>query len=184
MNAAVKRSHWLALGAAGLGAMFLGARFTTATDDAHVEALPAKAAPPETAASVVPVAIRQDRSSAADPLALGGRARSIPRSDGDAFATVNWKPAPPPAPEPPASAPPAQRAPMAPPLPFAFVGMVENGLGRPTAFLSKGDDLLVVVEADVIDNRQYRVDTISASGLVLTYLPLGMKQTLKAGAKP
>lgn len=68
--------------------------------------------------------------------------------------------------------------PTAPPLPFTFVGMVENGVGKPQAFLAKGDALLVVSAGETIENNTYRVDSFDANQVVITYLPLSMKQTI------
>ena len=73
----------------------------------------------------------------------------------------------------------APPAPVAPPLPFTFVGIVEQGAGKPQAFLSKGDALLIVTAGDQIENNTYRVDSLSPSAVVLTYLPMGQQQTLK-----
>jgi hypothetical protein len=69
-------------------------------------------------------------------------------------------------------------APTLPTLPFSFVGMVEQGTGKPQAFLSKGDALLVVSAGDLIENNSYRVDSLSPTALVLTYLPMGKQQTI------
>jgi hypothetical protein len=96
-----------------------------------------------------------------------------------AFSPLNWTPPPPPPPAPVAPvAPPPPPAPVAPPLPFSFVGMVERGADRPQAYLAKGDVLLVVAVGDVIDNNNYRVDALSPTGVVLTYLPLRKQQTV------
>jgi hypothetical protein len=63
-------------------------------------------------------------------------------------------------------------------MPYTFVGMVERGADRPQAFLSRGDTLLVVGVGDVIENT-YRVDSLSAKAVVLTYLPIGKQQTIQ-----
>ena len=107
--------------------------------------------------------------------------RRVPAPGGNAFEPLNWQPAPPApprqvsAPPPPPQPPPA---PTAPPLPFVFVGMVERGADRPQAYLAKGEALLVVSVGDFIENRTYRVDALAATGVVLTYLPLGKQQTV------
>jgi hypothetical protein len=54
----------------------------------------------------------------------------------------------------------------------------QKGSARPQAFLDKGDTLLVVGAGYVIDNNTYRVDTLTAQQIVLTYLPLNTAQTL------
>ncbi|MFZ2652040.1 MAG: hypothetical protein WA210_18235, partial [Burkholderiaceae bacterium] len=63
-------------------------------------------------------------------------------------------------------------------LPFTFIGMVERGADKPRAYLSKGDALLIVAAGEVIENSTYRVESLSSSGVVLTYLPLGTRQTV------
>lgn len=106
------------------------------------------------------------------------RSHVVPESKGEAFATLSWIPpvvAPPPAPPPP---PPKPAAPVAPPLPFAFFGMLESGASRPQAFLAKGDALLVVAAGDTLENNTYRVDSLGPQQIVLTYLPLNTRQTL------
>jgi hypothetical protein len=71
-------------------------------------------------------------------------------------------------------------APVAPPLPYMYMGkMIENG--RLSIFLTRQDKPYVVHAGDVLDN-QYRVDSISPPIMELTYLPLKQKQTLDIGA--
>ncbi|WP_189941771.1 secretion system X translation initiation factor [Sulfuriferula thiophila] len=91
----------------------------------------------------------------------------------DLFTSKSWYvPPPPPKPAPP---PP----PAAPPLPFTYIGkLVEDG--AITVFLSKQDRNYVIKTGDVIDGT-YRVDTVMASALTLTYLPLNIKQSMPIG---
>ncbi len=71
-----------------------------------------------------------------------------------------------------ASAPPPQ----APPLPFAYMGkLVEDA--TTTVFLARQDRNYVVRAGDTIDGT-YRVERIGDDGLVVTYLPLKIQQTL------
>ena len=73
--------------------------------------------------------------------------------------------------------------PVAPALPFTFVGMVETGTGKPQAFLSKGDALLIVSAGDVLENNTYRVDSLTPTQVVFTYVPMNIQQTINvAGA--
>jgi Tfp pilus assembly protein PilP len=74
--------------------------------------------------------------------------------------------------------PPKPAEPVTPPLPFTFVGMLERGTTKPEAFLAKGDALLVVSVGDLLDNNTYRVDTVTANEVVMTYLPMNIQQTL------
>jgi len=105
------------------------------------------------------------------------RTHVIPLPNGDAFAKLTWLPPPPPvlAPAPQALAP---VVPQAPPLPFTFVGLLEQGATRTQAFLAKGDALLVVAEGDMLDSNTYRVESVSAQQIVVMYLPLSTPQTI------
>lgn len=111
-------------------------------------------------------------------LKLPPRDRAVPESKGQAFTTLSWLPPPPPVrvvlPPP----PPPPVVPVAPPLPFTFVGLMEQGSARPQAFLSKGEALLVVAAGDLLENNTYRVDTLNAQQIVITYLPLNAPQIL------
>lgn len=80
-----------------------------------------------------------------------------------------------------AVAPPPPPPPQAPPLPFAYLGKLAEG-AETKVFLTQGDRNLVVKSGDVIDNT-YRVDEIGETMVVMTYLPLSVKQTLPIGAK-
>jgi hypothetical protein len=104
----------------------------------------------------------------------------------DPFALRDFRPAPPVVKHPiamPAAevAPPPPPPPQAPPLPFSYLGKLAEGEST-TVFLSFGDRNLVVKTGDVIDNN-YRVDEVTDAAVVLTYLPLTVKQTLPIGAK-
>jgi hypothetical protein len=101
------------------------------------------------------------------------------REPGDAvdiFAARSWQPPPPPPPR--AVEPPK---PVAPPLPFVFMGrMIEDD--KPVIFLRRGEEPVVARERDVIE-KDYRVDGIGPSSMVLTYLPLGQQQVLSFGSR-
>lgn len=113
------------------------------------------------------------------PLERPERTHVIPLPNGDAFAKLSWLPPPPvlaPAPQP--LAPLAPVVPQAPPLPFTFVGLLEQGATKTQAFLAKGDALLVVAEGDMLDHNTYRVESVSAQQIVVVYLPLSTPQTI------
>lgn len=100
-----------------------------------------------------------------EPLDAGG---------GDAFATRNWTPPPPP---PPPEPPPP--APVAPPLPFTFIGKsLEEGAWE--VYLARGERTYAVRDKDVVDDS-YRVESIRPPLMTLTYLPLGQVQQLNIG---
>jgi hypothetical protein len=170
----------LTLAGAGLVTFYVAAQWSrTANEPVAGEEIVLPAAPASAPISAQPRA----GASAAGPAAASGPAaaasRAVPSAEGQAFARLSWLPPPPP--PPPAAAPappPAPVAPTPPPLPFSFVGMVENGIGKPQAFLAKGDTLLVVSAGELLENNTYRVDSFNANQVVITYLPLTMKQTI------
>lgn len=92
----------------------------------------------------------------------------------DLFASNSWTPPPPPPPKPLPPAPPPP--PTAPPIPYNFVGLLQDH-AVPKAFLAKGDNLLVVAAGDTLDGT-YRVESVSSSEIVLTYLPLNQRQSI------
>lgn len=92
------------------------------------------------------------------------------------FAASSWLPPPPPVevavvPEVPAPAP------TAPPVPFTYLGELDAKAAKPQVFLSNGDRLLIVSPGEVVDD-QYRVESVSESDVVLTYLPLNQTQSV------
>ena len=100
----------------------------------------------------------------------------------DLFGSASWQPPPKPVVLPP---PPA---PVAPPLPYVFMGKMTQSGNSDIIFLTKGGGeavYTVTAAGDVLDGI-YRVDEIAAEYIALTYLPLKLKQVLSfaAGAGP
>ncbi|MNF50720.1 hypothetical protein D3C84_320220 [compost metagenome] len=122
---------------------------------AKPQAAPAEAAPAE---AVAPVAV---------PAA-------------DLFAAQSWYVAPPP--PPPEAAPIAatKATPKAPPLPFKFIGKLDDRQ-QLQVFLMRGEQVLVVREGDLID-KTYKVQRIDAERMTLVYLPLDIAQSLAVGS--
>jgi hypothetical protein len=111
---------------------------------------------------------------------LPTRSRIDQSASKDPFAARGWlPPPPPPAPAPVvavvAEAPPP---PTAPPVPFKFVGLIEEKAAKPAAFIAKGDALFVVHVGDVVENT-YRVESFNSAQVVVTYLPLQQRQTIE-----
>ena len=105
--------------------------------------------------------------------------------ESDPFGTRDFRPPPPPKPKalpgaltalPPSPPPPP---PQAPPLPFVYMGRLNEDQST-TVFLTAGDRNLVVKPGDVIDNT-YKVEQVTDSAVVLTYLPMNQQQTLAIG---
>jgi pyruvate/2-oxoglutarate dehydrogenase complex dihydrolipoamide acyltransferase (E2) component len=103
----------------------------------------------------------------------------------DAFTAKSWVVAPPPPPPaPPPAPPPPPPPPQAPPLPFKYLGMLqEETTDRAIWYLLQGDRLIVVPTNEVI-GATYRVDGMEGGRLRFTYLPLDQQQTLAIGGSP
>lgn len=104
------------------------------------------------------------------------------KSVGDAFNVTSWY-VPPPAPrvvaKPVVVVPSPPPAPVAPPLPFTYLGRYDDTVAR-TVILSKGERVYTVVVGDVIENN-YRVEKFTLGMVHLTYLPLNIEQILRTG---
>ena len=77
-----------------------------------------------------------------------------------------------------AAAPP----PVAPPLPFTYMGQLTSG-PEAKVFLTLGDRNLVLREGDTVDSI-YRIEKIAESAITLVYLPLDERQTIATGESP
>ena len=138
----------------------------SASAPASLQALPPAAH--DASASTVETAPRDKLASLRAPLS--------PDSANDPFSVLSWLPPPPPPPAPPpVVVQPAART--VPPLPFGFVGAMNGDAAKPQVFLSSGDRLLIVSPGEVIDG-QYRIESIAATGVVFTYLPLNVQQVM------
>lgn len=96
----------------------------------------------------------------------------------DIFAAKNWAPPPPPVVE---TAPPPPPAPEAPPLPFRYLGRLDESGKAPIFFLARGEEILPVRSGQVIDGI-YRVGKADSKQLSFTYLPLKTRQFLAVGS--
>lgn len=99
----------------------------------------------------------------------------------DVFQSKSWYVAPPPPKPVPPPPPPPPPPPSAPPLPFQFVGKLDDG-GALKVFLQRGNRVVTVGVGDVIDNT-YRVESITDTQMTLIYLPLDIRQVLSVGNK-
>lgn len=93
------------------------------------------------------------------------------------FDQQNWNPPPPtPALEKPVASP----TPVAPTMPFQYIGKkIEDGTYE--VYLASGDKTYAVVVGTVIENT-YKVDAIKPPLMYLTYLPLNQSQTISIGS--
>ena len=129
---------------------------------------PAPATPP--ARALPPGSVRID---------LLERPRDLgePVDAAEAFGPKSWLVVPPPPPAPP---PPPPVPPRAPPLPFRYMGQINDGNGAVTYFLLRGTSTLSVSLGDTIDNT-YRLDSAEGGALQFTFLPLRERQSLHFG---
>jgi hypothetical protein len=98
--------------------------------------------------------------------------RAAEAAKGDPFAQKSF--APPEAKARERAAPPPK--PVAPPLPFAYLGKVIED-GKLSVFLARGGENLSVSPGDTIGG-EYRVDAVTESEIRFTYLPLKTQQSL------
>jgi len=76
------------------------------------------------------------------------------------------------------AAAPAPAAPQVPPLPFTYLGKVIED-GRLSVFLGRGEDSFSVQSGKRLRlDNEYRVDKVTQTSVVFTYLPMNAKQTL------
>ncbi|MCY1351118.1 hypothetical protein D9M69_373740 [compost metagenome] len=174
-----RRLYWLAfLGGAGALAVVPELFFA----EPEAEALAVRpAARPEARGTLAE--LRSPQAPAADgvkPATASGQ----PVPQADLFAAQSWYVAPPapPAQAVQASAPPPPPRPSAPPLPFRFIGKLDDSQEL-QVFLQNGEKLYTVRVGDVIDST-YRVEGIQHARMTLTYLPLRISQSLAVGSEP
>ena len=126
------------------------------------------------AAAIAPAAVRTEVASESRFSQLPER-EDIGKRRSELFPSQSWTP-----PAPRVTAAPAAAAvpvaPSAPPMPYRVAGRVVHE-GGAHVVLAKGDRVLTVREGDTLDDG-YRVETISAQGVTLVYIPLELAQQL------
>jgi hypothetical protein len=129
-----------------------------------------------------PLAASNERTpaSSVQPTPSTGRFSQLPardligRAPGELFPAQSPKPAAPSAAA--KAVPPPPPAPVAPPMPYRVAGKVAHE-GGTHVVLAKGDRVLLVHVGDTLEDG-YRVESIGAQDVVLTYLPLNLRQHL------
>ena len=130
---------------------------------------------------------RSAKGKAPGAAAASNAAAVVPIKDlspaGDLFAAHSWKAAPAPGTvtEQPVIVNPVVQTPTAPPLPFQFVGRLDDRSDL-QVFLQSGEKIYVVRKGDVIDDN-WRIERISDVELSFVYLPLHVSQTLSVGSE-
>ena len=179
------RRWWLWLPLLGIAAWLTLSSDRPAAGNAAALSVPVPR--PATASPAEPAARRgaplAKAGSAAEPIeALVNRselvplARSATTSDlgaaQDLFSPRSWTP-------PPAAKPVVIATPVAPPLPFVYLGKkIEGNVWE--VYLSRAEQTFIARVGQTLDGS-YRVDSIAPPSLVLTYLPLDQSQTLPIG---
>lgn len=74
----------------------------------------------------------------------------------------------------------AAEKPSAPPLPFTYAGRYIEG-SNVIVYLNEGATMHKVRQGDTVA-ATYRIDSIAPAAIKLTYLPLGLRQTLPTGS--
>jgi hypothetical protein len=170
------RGKWLT-GVAVLvtGYVVFGPKDSDSVEPARAGASPAAHAPHAATGSSAPVA----RSL----LALAHRVVEQSAS-GSLFAAHSWYVAPPsPPPVAFSTAPVELPKPVAPPLPFTYMGSYAPDGGALVFFLTQGDRVYDVHIGDTLDGT-YTVDSFNNGQLVFTYKPLNTQQQLITGGAP
>jgi len=103
------------------------------------------------------------------------RRRELAGTDIDAFRAKSWYvPPPPPSPEPMLE----PVTPMAPPLPFQYMGRTEEvGGGKTVIYLVYGNEFHAVSPGEEFAGS-YRLERVEDAALVIRYLPLSIDQNL------
>jgi hypothetical protein len=148
------------------------------------------------ARAATPVAHTAHATGANSPAAGAPLARSLlaltqrvagEGAAGALFATHSWYVPPPPPPTPAVAAnaaPVVPPKPVAPPLPFTYMGSLKpDGSATPVFFLTHGDKVYDVHVGDTIDDI-YTVDSFTNGQLIFTYKPLNQQQQLITGGAP
>lgn len=137
------------------------------------------------AVEVVTVTAGKGQARSASPTASAAKAvvKDLAPA-GDLFSARNWKPAAVLASvtEKPLVQAPVVQAPTVPPLPFQFIGRLDDRRDL-QVFLQNGEKIYVVRKGDVIDDI-WRIEGISDKELSLVYLPMHLSQTLSVGSAP
>lgn len=91
----------------------------------------------------------------------------------DVFAVKSWAP-PPPVPAPVVMQP---VIPVAPPLPFQYVGQMSEPDGKVIVYLTRGAEVYTVKVGDLVES-QYRLEHLDEASVTLNYLPMNQQQIL------
>jgi hypothetical protein len=172
-----RRSKWLTgIAALVIAYVVFGPKDSDSVEPTRSNASPAAHAPHAAAAS-------SSTPVAHSLLALAHRVVEQTAS-GSLFAVHSWYVAPPPPlPVAVSTAPVEPPKPVAPPLPFTYMGSYAPNGAASVFFLTQGDRVYDVHIGDTLDGT-YTVDSFTNGQLVFTYKPLNTQQQLTTGGAP
>lgn len=158
-----------------LGAALLAVYFTPNSDDdivvprkaSHHTSLLAK--PTQSTDAVEVLTLRNRDVYANEEIASG------------LFSIAKWRIATQPSAKISAQMPAQPSVPLAPPMPFRFLGRYADE-GKEAIFLQSNERSIVVRVGDTID-EQYKIESLDDGILTLRYLPLNQVQTLDVGSQ-
>lgn len=116
----------------------------------------------------------------ADDVVKGDVAKEMPKKDTDIFKSHDWY-IPPPPPKIVVSEV-VKQAPHAPPVPYIYIGKLENTPQGTLVFLSVGNKVISVVAGKSVDTV-WRFDKEDANALYFTYIPLSLPKVLSKMAR-
>ena len=93
------------------------------------------------------------------------------------FGSASWQP-----PVKPVAAAARKPKPVAPPVPYVFMGRMSPHGSSEIIFLTKGDQIYRVTAAGDVLDGMYRIDEVAANHIAFTYLPLNAKQIVTFAA--
>ena len=109
-------------------------------------------------------------SADSEPPSQPGISRFVTSQAGDLFPAQSWQP-------PPAKVEPVKAIPVAPELPFKFMGRWQER-GKDVTYLTLGNRMLEIHPGDVLEGV-WKVDRIAPGEVAFTYLPLTEAKTLR-----
>jgi hypothetical protein len=160
-----KHAAWTSLAAAAIIAVAFNAY---QRDDQPASSLPASAL------ASTPSAVTNSLQAIDGSLPATPEPADVP----DIFAVRTWEP-----PKPPPAKPLPPPPPQAPPLPFRFVGRIDDPDRKPAFLLSAGNRVLSVTVGEEVDDI-YRIEKYANGQLTFRYRPLDITQTLSVGTGP
>lgn len=117
--------------------------------------------------------------SALDWQLLAGRKSDAEKPGSDLFKSHRWYVPPPPKP---AGPPPPPPKPVAPPVPFAYLGKMEDTPQGTMMILSFNNKVYTAAIGETLD-KTWRLDGEDANSVRFTYVPLGLPQQLSKTAR-